>query len=266
MALRKRRIAFDAPSSHITESKRIFSALRSWLSDNRDNLAFRELLDAICCGGILGIPGMRVRKPDKVAEREKALTAVSELWTEVFNGASLREALAAMAGKCEILAKLEGVANELVNATSGTPTEFGQRTFDALRPWVSSERMLDELATSRDEPHSSDGDAGLVRIMTMRNSKGLEAETVFVIGLEEGAFPADERGNPQFEEDARLFYVSMTRAKKELHLFHARARSGGNTYKARSFDLKPSPFLAGLPKHHHKSQYHQSAAQRARNK
>jgi DNA helicase-2/ATP-dependent DNA helicase PcrA len=100
----------------------------------------------------------------------------------------------------------------------------------------------------------------------MRNSKGLEAETVFVIGLEEGAFPVSARDSPQFEEDARLFFVSITRAKKELHLFHARTRSGGNTYKANSFDLKPSPFIDGLPKDNRTFQYHRSAAQRARGK
>ncbi len=58
----------------------------------------------------------------------------------------------------------------------------------------------------------------------------------------------------------------MTRAKKELHLFHARTRSGGKTYKAQSFSMKPSPFLAGLPEPHHETKYHPSAAKRAAKK
>ena len=102
--------------------------------------------------------------------------------------------------------------------------------------------------------------------MTMRNAKGLEAETVFVIGLEEGAFPSSDHGTDEFEEEARLFYVSMTRAKKELHLFHARTRSGGMTYKPQSFSMKPSPFLGGLPEPHYETRYHQSAAKRAARK
>ena len=105
----------------------------------------------------------------------------------------------------------------VAKATQGSTTEFGQRTFQAHRPWRNSERMLDELATARGDTHGSvDGDASSVRIMTTRNSKGLEAECVFVIGLEEGAFPADERGSPQFEEDARLFFVSMNLSKERI--------------------------------------------------
>jgi superfamily I DNA/RNA helicase len=266
-ALRRRRIAFNAPSDRPTEASQIFAALRNWLSDNRDNLAFRELLSAICDGGMLKIPGPRVRKPDKVIEREAALATISDLWTGVFDGASLPESLSAAAKKNQICAELNGVANELAIATQGTPTKFGQRTFQALRPWRNSERMLEELAASRGDTHSSmDGDASSVRIMTVRNSKGLEAESVFVVGLEEGAFPAKGRDSPQFEEDARLFFVSMTRAKRELHLFHARIRPGGNTYQPDSFNLKPSPFLDGLPKGHYETKYHQSAVQRAAKK
>ena len=208
-ALRKRRIAFDAPSARPSEASQIFAALRDWLSDNRNNLAFRELLNAICDGGMLGIPRPRVRKSDKVAEREASLAKVSQLWADAFGCRNVRpELLAAAAGKHQIYARMDVITNELAKATQGSTTEFGQRTFQALRPWRNSERMLEELATARGDTHGSvDGDASSVRIMTMRNSKGLEAECVFVIGLEEGAFPADERGSPQFEEDARLFSI-----------------------------------------------------------
>lgn len=265
--LRKRRIAFDAPSPRDSYATLVFAALRDWLADPGDNLAFRELLQAVADGGVLGIPSPKARKPEKVTERQEALAKVSALWNWVFDGASLREALRAAAQTDELCAALDGVADELAQATSGTPTQLAQRTFEALKPWASSARMLDELAASHTDANGRrDGDANLVRIMTMRNSKGLEAETVFVVGLEEGAFPATEPGTEEFEEDARLFYVSMTRAKKELHLFHVRKRSGGMTYRAQSFSMRPSPFLDGLPEPHHETRYHQSAAKRAAKK
>lgn len=75
-------------------------------------------------------------------------------------------------------------------------------------------------------------------------------------------FPAKGLGADELEVAARLFYVSMTRAKKALHLFHARTRSGGMTYQPKSFSLKASPFIGGLPKAHTVTKYHQSAAQR----
>ena len=167
----------------------------------------------------------------------------------------------------ELCGAIDKVAEELAQATAGTPTELGQRTFEVLKPWSNSKRMLHELAVlPADAQRPRDGDANLVRIMTMRTSKGLQAETVFVVGLEEGAFPDSEPGTDKFAEDARLFYVSMTRAEKELHLFHARKRSGGTTFKPQSFSMKPSTFLDGLPKEHRDDQYHQSAATRAKRK
>ncbi len=192
---------------------------------------------------------------------------ISNVWNGVFGGASLREALQDAAPTDDLCAAMDKLADDLAQATAGSPTELGQCTFEALKPWPNSKRMLDELATSHADAHGSrEGDANFVRIMTMRNSKGLEAETVFVIGLEEGAFPSSDRGTDQFEEDARLFYVSMTRAKKELHLFHARTRSGGMTYKPKSFSMEPSPFLGGLPKPHCETKYYQPASKRAAKK
>lgn len=262
--LRRRRITFDAPLPRDGKATLIFAALRDWLADAGNNLAFRELLLAAVDGELLGIPGVKARKPEKIAERQEALAKVSELWKGVFLGASLRESLGASAQDDELYKKLGAVANELAQAIEGTPTEFGQRTFEALKPWVSSSQMLDELATSSADLHGSvEGDANLVRIMTMRNSKGLEAETVFILGLEEGAFPDSRHDSEQFEEDARLFYVSMTRAKKDLHLCHARTRPGAMTFRPKSYSMKPSPFIRGLPKQHIDSRYHPSAAKRS---
>ena len=265
--LRDRHIAFDAPTPRESGATLIFIALRDWLENPRNDLAFRQLIQAIADSGVLGIPGPRARSAEKLAERQNAMVKISNLWNAVFGGATLREALQDAAPTNDLCAKIDRLADDLAKATEGTLTELGQRTFEVLKPWPNSMRMLDELATSHAETQGSrEGDANFVRIMTMRNSKGLEAETVFVVGLEEGAFPSSDSGTDQFKEDARLFYVSMTRAKKELHLFHARTRSGGMTYRTQSFSMKPSPFLGGLPKPHFEPRYHQSATKRAAKK
>ncbi|MGZ4431534.1 MAG: 3'-5' exonuclease, partial [Gaiellales bacterium] len=87
-------------------------------------------------------------------------------------------------------------------------------------------------------------DGGHVTLMTLHNAKGLEFPMVFMIGLEEGLFPHQrsiEEHNE--EEERRLCYVGMTRAKQRLTLTHARART---IFGARSFN-RASRFLDELP-------------------
>lgn len=76
-------------------------------------------------------------------------------------------------------------------------------------------------------------ESGAVRLMTLHASKGLEFPAVFVAGLTEGTLPLEMPGRPaDLEEERRLLYVGMTRAREELIL-----SAGGG----------PSPFLDSLP-------------------
>lgn len=84
---------------------------------------------------------------------------------------------------------------------------------------------------------SADADAGgeKVTLMTLHAAKGLEFPVVFMVGMEEGIFPNAriyEAGPDQLEEERRLCYVGMTRAREELHLSHASSRLqfGQRTY------------------------------------
>jgi superfamily I DNA/RNA helicase len=79
--------------------------------------------------------------------------------------------------------------------------------------------------------------------MTIHASKGLEFDHVFIIGLEDGILPFTlyETEAP-LEEERRLLYVAMTRARVGLHLSWARSRN----FKGRILKGSPSPFLAEL--------------------
>lgn len=70
-------------------------------------------------------------------------------------------------------------------------------------------------------------DADTVVMMTVHSAKGLEFPTVFLAGMEESIFPSDMSrmgGNEQVEEERRLAYVGITRAKRQLYLTRARTR------------------------------------------
>jgi DNA helicase-2/ATP-dependent DNA helicase PcrA len=80
--------------------------------------------------------------------------------------------------------------------------------------------------------------------MTLHNAKGLEYDVVFLIGMEDGVFPHSrsiEAGD--IEEERRLFYVGVTRARDELFLTHARTRA---LYGGRDWNV-PSRFLGEVP-------------------
>jgi DNA helicase-2/ATP-dependent DNA helicase PcrA len=77
--------------------------------------------------------------------------------------------------------------------------------------------------------------------MTVHGAKGLEFPVVFVVGLEEELFPMGGRNGEEadFEEERRLFYVAITRAKRELYFSHAKQRSRFGERKS----MKRSRFL-----------------------
>ncbi|HTR72213.1 MAG TPA: 3'-5' exonuclease, partial [Solirubrobacteraceae bacterium] len=103
--------------------------------------------------------------------------------------------------------------------------------------------FLQKIALVADADSRSDED-GLVTLMTLHNAKGLEYPIVMIAGCEDGVFPharaLDEGG---LEEERRLFYVGITRAKRELYLTYARRRSvfGQATYGMRSRFLDEIP-------------------------
>lgn len=87
---------------------------------------------------------------------------------------------------------------------------------------------------------------GKVNLMTMHSSKGLGYDAVFIIGAEQGTIPSSTSMNDEdlFEEERRLFYVAITRAKKLCYITNAKYRMGfGNQLK----ETKPSLFVNEIP-------------------
>ncbi len=87
--------------------------------------------------------------------------------------------------------------------------------------------------------------AGAVRLMTFHNAKGLEFDAVFLLGMEEGLLPHSRSGDSEqeVEEERRLFYVGLTRARERAYLSCARRRLLYGTYR----DTLPSRFLNEIP-------------------
>jgi ATP-dependent DNA helicase UvrD/PcrA len=163
---------------------------------------------------------------ERLRERAGGGAGVGDLLAETLEETGYTEALQAertieAQGRLENLEELVGVAREY-DATA----EDGE----------SVEEFLQQLALFSEQDNLRD-DEGIVTLMTLHNAKGLEFGTVFIIGLEDGVFPhmrSIESGD--LEEERRLAYVGITRAKRQLYLTHARTRLlfGGRDWNMRS--------------------------------
>ena len=137
------------------------------------------------------------------------------------------EELASVATRHDTLIGKEGIAAFLAEAALSSDQD------ELDRPEGVSSQRGDSLR------------AGGVTLMTVHAAKGLEFNTIFVSGMEEGLFPHSDMGGDRHrddEEERRLFYVAMTRAKERLFLTLARIRKiyGSDTY------AEPSSFLADI--------------------
>jgi len=130
---------------------------------------------------------------------------------------------------------LENV-NELINAAA---------QYDQLTEQPSLLDYLQQVALFSDVD-AYDAAAGRVAMMTLHAAKGLEFESVFIVGVEHGLLPharsTTNDDQQELEEERRLFFVGITRAKSQLHISHARYR------KVRGQQLRtiPSQFLYEL--------------------
>jgi DNA helicase-2/ATP-dependent DNA helicase PcrA len=133
-------------------------------------------------------------------------------------------------GRIENLQELVGVGREYIG--------------NADDPSLSS--FLQEISLYSDQDALREKES-LVTLMTIHNAKGLEFRAVFMIGMEEGIFPHSRSiEENDIEEERRLAYVGMTRAKERLVLTHAASRA---LFGNRMYNL-PSRFLDELPETH----------------
>jgi DNA helicase II / ATP-dependent DNA helicase PcrA len=170
---------------------------------------------------------------DELRDRAVELS-VGELLETLLSRTGVIEAFEAertieAAGRIENLQELVGVAREYVARTE-EPSLAG---------------FLQEVALTADaDALAAESGAGRVTLMTLHNAKGLEFNAVFVIGMEQNLFPhvrAIEEAN--IEEERRLCYVAITRARRELTMVYARQRT---LFGQRGNNL-PSQFLDEIP-------------------
>src|SRR4051812_17051299 len=171
---------------------------------------------------------------ERLKERAESGADVDELLEEVLSETGYVDALKAertigSEGRIENLEELVGVAREF------------QQQADEPR----LDEFLQQISLFSEQDNIKD-DEGIVTLMTLHNAKGLEFPVVFMIGMEEGIFPhmrSIEAGD--LDEERRLCYVGITRARRELYMTYARQRA---LFGRREWNV-PSRFLEEVPDH-----------------
>ena len=137
-------------------------------------------------------------------------------------------------GRLENLAELESVAQEFVDDNpEGTLID-----------------LLERIALVADADQIPDAEGGVVTLMTLHTAKGLEFPVVFLTGMEDGVFPhmRSFSNNKELEEERRLAYVGITRARERLYLSRSMMRSawGAPAYNpaSRFIDELPEELLS----------------------
>lgn len=170
------------------------------------------------------------------SENEK----LSDVFKYIFQASGMEKSL--KDSNEDDLERLENI-KELVSLTT---------KYDNLTPEEGVHLFLEEAGLMSDQDELDDKtQENKVRLMTAHASKGLEYDYVFVTGLEENLFPyeragdTEQKSDEESEEERRLFYVAITRAKKKLYLCYAMMRT---IFGARQFRTQ-SEFVGDIPAH-----------------
>ena len=264
--LRKSKIEYDAQAIVPGEGLPLISTLSRWLANNSDSLSFRECLEAVTGNPDLDIPSERARKPETRAKRENALLKISNLWKNVIENKvdSFWESLKLEEENDGLYSKLFLAFEHLqIHNSQHEPAGLVAEIAKTLVPWKSSQSFLDEVdlwVQTVKRPEST-GQGSNVQLMTLLSAKGLGADIVCIVGVEEGTLPKQARGKViNIAEESRKFLVALTRASEEVHVFHARKRSQRKVSRqiyepGKIPDLKPSVFLGVIPKEHKDPKY-----------
>ncbi|HEV2727299.1 MAG TPA: 3'-5' exonuclease, partial [Solirubrobacterales bacterium] len=205
------------------------------------------------------VPGLSGAAIKAVSRFYETMAGLRERADEGGPVAALLEAVLHESGYLEALAaertiEAEGRAENLETLIGGAAEFDIEREREGESEVSPLEEYLQQISLYT-EQDGLDAEKELVTLMTLHNAKGLEYDTVFIVGCEEGAFPhmrALEEGGE--EEERRLCYVGITRARKRLYMTWARERR----LFGRAEHNLPSRFVDELP--HELTERHSTAA------
>lgn len=240
-----------------------FSVLADWCRDMKNSAKLRHLIDLIINNHDETTRKLEASTNKITKLRILASEKIACLWKDIPPKLSLHDILEKKYNEPDpdpflftLFDNLKSIARLLKEGGGRRQMlpEFLQKCGQFIAPGKNPNSLLAEIEEWQDELMLSTKPAPYkpVYIYNMPSSKGLEADIVCVVGVTKDIIPST---GGDVEEQARLFYVAMTRAKKTLYLFSARTRSGNVTFVSDSYQLEKSPFVDVIPREHIENRY-----------
>ena len=205
----------------------------------RERISFAEALDRAA-----EAPGIATRSLTSITA---FTTLMSDLRTILESGATPATVLQAVLEQSGYLLELQSSSDPQDEARVENLAEFESvaQEFATENPEGTMIDFLERISLVADADQIPDADGGVVTLMTLHTAKGLEFPVVFLTGMEDGVFPhMRSLGDPkELEEERRLAYVGITRARQRLYLTRSMMRSA---WGSPAFN-PPSRFLDEIP-------------------
>jgi len=246
--LSKRGIVYSCPISFLPGRVEIAKLFVDWVTIPSDSFKTRLVVEELINNGIAKVPGARKNKkcnPETIKKRIIEETEISKLWESVDKKNDLFLVIKNLKDPNKTLIKIRNgllnLSDLFINFKKEKCGEFIKQLAVISSIWVNPSKLIEDITkiTELLNPQGTTG-LGWVQLNTMKKAKGLEADVVIMVGLEDDIVP-----NPRSDlvEESRLFYVSMTRAKEKLYLFHSYKRPRGISYGQELTNKKRSKFI-----------------------
>ncbi|MFX1286896.1 MAG: ATP-dependent helicase [Promethearchaeota archaeon] len=248
--LSKRGLYSDCQISFLPKRVEIANRFLSWVESPNNNFLTRLVIEDLIDFGFAKIPGANKKKLKSKKSLDKRISeeiAIAGIWELVNKKKDFFNALQQMEKSNSTVIKIRSGLNSLLtsyNDHDKDPGEFVKQLSFVSGIWSDPLKLSQDI---NDVVRLLDSQipviTGTVQLRTMRKAKGLQAAIVIIVGLENDIIPDS---NSEIVEQARLFYVSMTRAKESLYLFHSYRRPRGISYGEEWTDKQRSDFLDAL--------------------
>jgi DNA helicase-2/ATP-dependent DNA helicase PcrA len=252
--LREYHVPYNCDENFVPDRINVANLFMEWIGKREDNFRTRLIIEQLINAGIAKVPGMKKNgrcSPETIKKRVAEEKKIAKLWERVDKHNNLFSVIANHEETCATFIKIRDGFNSLINSYVSWEEidqgEFVKQLSAVSGIWGDPSKIIEDLGlVSKLLLPQEISVTRIASLRTMKKAKGLQADVVMVVSLENDIVP--DRRNDVVEE-ARLFYVSMTRAQQSLYLFHSSRRPCDISYSKSNLEKVRSMFLndLGLP-------------------